>query len=118
MAPLRLWLKGIGIESGSIVLDVEIVQPIQLMQHEARPESGRAPLIDIMVDMRGLTSELTARCKKVTIVLEIVHAYFKSVAGKLFSQLTWNTIVTFRNEVEGRTYAQLHFQLHEVPTSA
>ena len=93
------------------------MQPIQVMQHEARPESGRAPFIDIVVDMSGLTGELAARCKEMTIVLEIVHAYFKSVAGKLFSQLTRNSIVAFRNEVEGRTYAKLHFQLHELPAS-
>ena len=74
-------VKMIRVESGSIVLYVEIMQPIQFMQHETRSESGRAPFIDVVINVSGFTGELAARCEEMTIVLEIVHAYFKSIAG-------------------------------------
>src|SRR6266702_7602796 len=50
-------------------------------------------------------------------MLQIVHAYFKAVGGRLFAQLVWRGITAFRNEIEAGAEAQVHFELHEAPAT-
>jgi hypothetical protein len=48
---VRLRLEGIGIERGGVVLDVQGVDPVQIVQHRRRPETYRIPILYISVDL-------------------------------------------------------------------
>ena len=51
-----------GVECRRVVGDIELVQPVQLTQHEARPITGRAPFARITVDLpRAVTKALGGR---------------------------------------------------------
>ena len=61
MAPFWLRLEWVGIESGGIIQNIELVKPIQLVEHEARSKSCRIPVPEIVVNPRSLAAKLPSR---------------------------------------------------------
>jgi hypothetical protein len=102
MAALGLRFEWIRIESGRIVLHVEVVQPIEITQHEPRSESRRSPLARIGVDSRGVPNELATRGKEMAIVFKIVYANLEAVGSEFLPQFNWDAVGPFWNKVKGR----------------
>src|SRR5438477_12985009 len=79
MAALWLRLERVGIESGGIILDIELMKPIQLVEHKTRSKSCRIPVAEITVNPRGLAAKPSPRYKQSAIVFKIVYTYFEPV---------------------------------------
>jgi hypothetical protein len=79
MTPLRLRFKGIGVEGGGIVSNVQLMQPIQLMQHESGSEPNRSPLAKIIVNSRCAAFKLSSRREKPAVVPKVVNADLKTL---------------------------------------
>ena len=67
---MSLWLgfERVGIKCRRIILNIQLVKPIQLTQHERRSETYRSPFCQIMVDPRGPLVEFAPGFKKPTVV--------------------------------------------------
>ena len=63
MPPLRLRFERIGIEGRHVIVDLELVQPIEVMQHEARAKADCAPFLQVSVDFGGASSKSRGRLK-------------------------------------------------------
>jgi len=48
----------VSVEGREVVLDVEIVVPVEVAQHEARAEAGGAPVSQIAINPPGLPYEV------------------------------------------------------------
>ena len=116
MAPLGLRFEWIRVESGRIVLHVEIVQPIEITQHESRSESRRSPLARIAIDFRRAAFEPATRGKEVTIVFKIVYANFEPVGRQLLPQFNRDAVTPFWDKIKGRAESKISFQFHQGPT--
>jgi hypothetical protein len=73
-----LGLEGICIECGHVVGDVQIVQPIEIVVHEAGAEADGIPLAQIAVDFLGILLKVSARGVELAVVMEVVDADFKA----------------------------------------
>ena len=69
MSPFRLRLEWVGIKGRSVVLDLEIVQPVEIVQHEAGAKGGGVPIIQIAIDLLCFGGEIAAGMKEPSIVL-------------------------------------------------
>src|SRR5439155_21928210 len=85
LTPIWLRLEWVGVEGGRIVLHIEIMQPIEITQHEPRPESRCAPFTRIAVDPYGASFESTIRGKEMTIMLKIMYSDFEPPGRKFLS---------------------------------
>ena len=112
MTSVWLWLEWVRVERGRIVLHVEIVQPIEITQHESRSEPRRAPFTRIVVNSYGAPFEPATRGKEMAIMFKIVYPNFESVRREFFSQIGWDAIVSLRHKIEGRAKPKLRLQLH------
>src|SRR4029077_1610628 len=110
---MGLWFEWIRIESGCIVLHVEIVQPIEITQHESRSESRRASFARIIVDSHGAALELATREKETAIVFKIVYPNLESTSGEFLPQFSWNPVASFRDKIKGGAESKIQFQLHQ-----
>ncbi|HEY6260512.1 MAG TPA: hypothetical protein VIW47_02885 [Nitrospiraceae bacterium] len=114
---VRLGLEGVGVEGGTIVLDIEVVQPVQVVMHEAGSESDCAPVLEMLVDSPCFFSKFRAAAVEFAVVVQVVDAHFESVALKFFDQVPGNLVIAFGDEIEGGAEAQVHFELHQLPAS-
>ena len=80
---VRLWLEGVRVEGGRIVLHVEIMQPIEIAQHKPRPESRCPPFTRVVVDSYGASFESAMRGKEMAIMFKIVDPNFESAGGEV-----------------------------------
>src|SRR5205823_9313205 len=78
VASVWLWFERVRIESGRIVLHVEVMQPVKVAQHESGPESGGTPFTRVAVDLYGASFKSTMRGKQVTIMFKIMYAHLES----------------------------------------
>ncbi|PYT04991.1 MAG: hypothetical protein DMF60_13445, partial [Acidobacteria bacterium] len=87
---MALWLRleRIGVERGTVVFDLQVVQPIQIVEHEGRPKTKGVPVLKIAVDARSAFAENPSGVKKLPVVVQVVNANFKTVARQFFAQLT------------------------------
>lgn len=101
VGPFRLRLEGIRVEGGHVIQDIEVMQPVQLAEHEARAEADRTPLAEIAVDAFRLAAETFSRLIQVPVVVEVVHAHLKSVFTQPSAELHRIAIGPLGDEVEG-----------------
>ena len=109
-----LRLERVCVEGGGIVLDVQIMKPLQVVQHEAGTKSLRAPFFQIAVDAPRLFEELFAPPVKFPVVTQIMDADFKPVSHQFLAQCGRDTIFAFGNEIERGTEAERLFELHQL----
>ena len=114
LRPLRLRFERIGVESRGVVLDLQLMQAIAIMQHEAGTETVRAPRRQVVVDALGVCRKITARPVKLAIMAQIVNANLKAFPHQFRPKFRRNTVFTLRNEIERGTEAQRFFQAHQV----
>ena len=56
---VRLRLEGIGVERRSVVGNLKIVNPVEVVQHETGTKTGHRPIPEMMVDPNCAPAELT-----------------------------------------------------------
>src|SRR5205807_8519743 len=95
----------------SVVLDLEIVQPVEIVQHEAGAKAGGVPIMQIPIDLLRFGGEVAAGMKEPSIVLYIVHSHFETLFDKLGPQFYWFGIAPFWNKNIARSKADCRFQL-------
>src|SRR5215472_8568993 len=74
MPAFGLRLEWVRVECGCIVLHIEIVQPIEIVQHETGPKTSRFPIAQVAIDPRGVAVEPIPGRKQPTIMSEVVNA--------------------------------------------
>ena len=74
-----LRLKRVGIERGRIILNIQLMEPIQLVQHEPGPKSYSVPVAQVAVDAHGSPAKLAARRKKPAVVFKVVYSHLESI---------------------------------------
>jgi hypothetical protein len=94
-------------------LHVEIVQPIEITQHESRSESRRSPLARVAVDSHGAALELATREKETAIMFKVVYANLESTGCEFLPEFGWNPVTSFRDKIEGGAESKILFQLHQ-----
>src|SRR5207244_4482304 len=106
-------LEWIGVEGGSVVLDIQIVKPGQFIQHETRAEPNRAPVFCVMIYPLGLLNEFRATSIESPIMMQVVHTNLEAIASQPIEKLFGNLVRTRWNEIERGSNPQPHFQLGE-----
>ncbi|MGH9515356.1 MAG: hypothetical protein ACRD3P_06725 [Terriglobales bacterium] len=91
------------------------MQPIELVQHEARPKPDGAPIAQVIIDPSRSAIELASGNKQPTIMLEIVNANLESVLNEFVSEFLRNGIIGLRNKVKGGMKPAFSFESHHVP---
>src|SRR5205085_8840272 len=96
------WLRfeGIGIEGGGVITNVQVMQPLQVVKHETRPESARAPFVKIMIDVSRVPAKGAPGSEQASVVSEIMDTDFKTIPDKLFAKFFGNAVCPFRHEIE------------------
>src|SRR5262245_24235685 len=107
--PLWLRLEWISVERGRVVLNLEVVYPFQVPQHESRPETHRSPIFQVLVNPFCLLGEDFAILEKFPVMMEIVHADLKSAPRQLTTQQAGNGVISLGNEAKAGTKAQILF---------
>ena len=79
MAPFGLRLEWVSVERGHVIVDIQRMQPLQIMKHETRPEPDGAPIFQVMVNSGRAAIELAAGREKPAIMSEIVDSYLEAV---------------------------------------
>src|SRR5438093_63705 len=83
----------IGIESRCVVLHIEIVEPIQIMKHEAGSKPYRAPILQVLVDPESVVLEFPLTLVELAVVIKIVNTDLESVLCQLFAQFTRDAVL-------------------------
>src|ERR1017187_3057342 len=100
-----LRLKGVCIESRGIVLDIEIVQPIEFVEHEAGSKPGCGPFLHIGINSRRVLAESLAGLIEFAVMMQIMNADFESPLPKPRKQFRGNGVRSLGYEIEGRSKA-------------
>src|SRR4029077_8013742 len=79
VATFGLRFKGVSVEGGSVVTNVEIMQPVEIMQHETRTKSRCSPIAEIMIDLDRFTGEISATLEQPSVVPQVVNPHLKTV---------------------------------------
>ena len=94
-------------------MNFEIVQPVEVVQHESGAKTCSVPVMQITINPKCFGGELAAGVKEPAIVLQIVHSHFEASFDQLGPQFCRVGIAPLRNKIEGRSKAQVLFQLHQ-----
>ena len=111
-----LGFEWVGVESRGIVLNIQIVRPIEIVVHKSRAEAARTPFLDVLIDSDGLTGKFGACPIKLPIMVKIMDPNFKSVAGEFIPEFTGNEVIAFGNKIKRSTKAKLLVNLHQLAT--
>jgi len=78
-----VWLgfKRIGVEGRGIVADVELLYPLQVPEHEGRPETDRVPFFQIIVDLLSLSAKAFRRGEEVAVMMQVMNTDFETAVG-------------------------------------
>ena len=81
-----IWLgfERICIERGTVVLDVEISQPIEVSEHETGTEPRSTPFFQITIDLLRFALEVRPGGVEFAIVMQVVDADLKSTLNQPF----------------------------------
>src|SRR5947207_9843568 len=109
---VRLRLERVGVECRGVVLDVQLVQPVKLVQHETGSKADCIPLFQMAVYPPGVRLEVPPRPVEFSIVLQVMDADFEAVSDKIGAQITGSCILAFRDKVEGSTKAHPGLPFH------
>jgi hypothetical protein len=82
---LGLRLEWIRIECRCIVCNLQLVQPVQLVQHERRSKSYRSPVSEAAVNANRFPPELPFRSIEPPVVSKIVDPYLKAILRQFLS---------------------------------
>ena len=53
-----LGFEGVGVEGRGVVRGIQIMQPVEIAEHEAGAEADGAPLAQVVIDECGVTNEI------------------------------------------------------------
>ena len=107
--------KGSVSKVDALVLDVEGVQPVRVMQHEAGSEPNGAPIGEMPVDPRRIARELLRAKKKLAIVVKVVDTHLETIGNQFPAEFPANPIFALGNKVKARTESEFHLEFHQLP---
>jgi hypothetical protein len=111
---IGLRFERVGVERRRVIKNVEIMQPLEVMQHERGAESGCIPFVDVAVNPARAFGEMFSRTIEFGIVVQILDADFKSAFRQPCAEIGRNDVPAFWNEIERRAKAVFHFELGEL----
>ena len=85
--------KWIGVKGGGVILNIQILQPFQVVKHEPGSKTRRPPLLQILVDPGGLRRKLLAAAIELAIVIQIMHPHFKTLADQIVPQFLRHPVI-------------------------
>ena len=118
VAAVRLRLKRIGVKRGGVVLDLQVMQPAQVVEHEAGAETGRIPVLEVTIDVFGVLPELFPVPVEAAVMLEVMHAHLEAFGGQFRAQSGSDPVAALGDEVEGGTEAEGFFNRHQLAAFA
>ena len=88
------------------------MQPIVIMKHERRAKANCVPILEIIINTLCLGQKTFLIGIELTIMMKVVDAYLKAPIDKPGSKISWHYVISFGNEIEGRskTELKLHFR--------
>ncbi len=98
--PSRLGFEWIRVKGRAVVIDIQIMEPIELAQHEAGSEPFGLPLVKVVINAPRLGMETGTRTIELPIVLEIMDSDFKSPLNQPVPQPFRHAVAALRDEVE------------------
>src|SRR5437588_2557121 len=93
--PVRLWLKRVSVKSRCFVQNVQLVDPLEIVKHETRPESHRFPLPEIMINALCVLREGLITAVQLAVMPQIMDPNLESVAPELFQKFSRDLIRAF-----------------------
>ena len=110
-----LGFEGVGVESRGVVLDVKVVEPVEIAQHEAGAKAAGVPVFEVAVDLCGAATESLAGPEEFAVMVEVVDTDFEAVLDQCVTELTGGDVfLTFGDQVERGAKSEYLFQLHEL----
>src|SRR5580765_1675944 len=97
---LRLRLERICIKCRCVICNVQLVQPVELVQHERRSKSHRSPLSNIAINANGVPPKLLVRLVEPSVVSKVMDPNLKAILSKFLSQLARILVLSFGNKIE------------------
>lgn len=91
-------------------MNIELLEPLEVVAHESRAEAHRLPLLQVMIDPACVILERVERAVERPVVAKIVDTHFKPVSGEKRSQGCWRLVLALRHEVERRAEPETHFE--------
>src|SRR6267378_403378 len=76
---IGLRFEGVGVEGGTVIFNVEVVQPIQVVVHEAGTEADGPPFFETIIYLPSMCAKRFAGGVELAVVIEIVDADFEAV---------------------------------------
>jgi hypothetical protein len=111
--PLRLRFERVRGERRAGILDIELGDPVQVVQHGRRRESDRAPPLEVIIDSRHLLAKAHGVPEQLSVMLETMDADFKTGLSQAPDDMRRGRII-FRHEVEGRPETLLPVNIHQL----
>src|SRR5437763_12827019 len=97
---LGLGFEWIRIKCRCVICNVQLVQPVELVQHERRSKSHRCPLSKIAINANGVPPELPVRLVEASVVSKVMDRNLKVILRQFLSQLARILVLSFGNEIE------------------
>src|SRR5258706_6132588 len=94
-----LGFEGVGVEGRSVVAGIDVVQPVEIMEHRAGTKSRCAPFLQIAVDDRGLPGEFTAAAIQAAVVAQIMNTDFEAVLFQIVDEIARDGVIAFGYEI-------------------
>ena len=109
-----LGLEGIRVKSGRVVKHVQIMKPVQLMEHEPRTESNRSPLLEVFVDAFRLPAEAVPGFVQMPVVIQVMNSHLESIFAKPIAEADRVRIRSLGDEIERRPESEFHVESGQV----
>src|SRR5438874_8718009 len=108
---LGLGFEWIRIKCRCVICNVQLVQPVELVQHERRSKSYRSPLSNIAINASGVPPELFVRLVEPSVVSKVMDPNLKPILRQFLSQLARILVISFGNKIKRGAKPKLHVEL-------
>jgi hypothetical protein len=109
-----LGFEGIGIESGGIVGDIEVMEPIEIVEHEPGAKADGVPGVEVVIDAGGFFEELFFGGVEFSIMMEVMNSDLEATGGEPMAERIGTLIGTLGDKIERGAEAVKHFQFSEL----
>ncbi len=98
---LRLGLEGVGIESRGVVLQVQLMNPIEVVQHETGAKTGCVPIFNVFVNLDCAAGEFGAGEEQLAVMIKIVDADLEALTFDAAPEISGGRILALGDQIEG-----------------
>src|SRR5262249_6169897 len=112
-----LRLERIVLEGRGVVLDVQLLEPLEIVAHEAGTEANGVPGFQVLIDSSGLLPERLVRRVELAVVMKIVDTDLEPLILQETTQRPRQRVLALGHKVERRPEAETHLELGELTAS-